>query len=533
MPPKQPCKFFQKGACRFGNNCKFSHEVAGALNDALAGKSETTTSFLNRTPDSLATEIRTDLQEFERIQLVPALSAYGLGLAPVNSIIEGRDMSADELRLQYLEAVATNSVAQYDTEIELRKKDMAYCVSEVRSNASLAARYQQLGISHRDTIKPFIKKSLAESMNDLKNQPASMSGSNPFGGGANPFGSTSSSAFGNTQGGFGSGGASSAFGNTQNTSAGFGSTGFGNAANSLGFSSLGFGSSNAPQSGFGNSGIGSKPAASTGAFGSQGFGSLSMGAFGSQGAGGAFGQLAASNPTSQGSSGFGLSGFGLQSTAPATQNATGFGLSGFGLSGFGQAGFGSGASSGSAFGLTGFGSKPQTSGAFGSSGFGQSATAATPFGSNSANPPSSGFGGAQTQSPFGSLNNTQSAFGTNAPSAFGSTGNSQLAFGGLSGFGQSNAPLGGANSSASPFGSSGFGQTASANDFQNKSVTSAPTSGGFGSQPAGNAFGNSNGQTALVSSGLEEYDPEVENAFKASAFQLGKVPEVAPPAIYC
>lgn len=540
MLSKPICKFYQKGYCRNGDRCKFLH---GESNDvAPSNRIATQQQFMSRDPSSLAKEIRDDLDEYKYIQMNPALTAYGTGEFAINNLIAGRDLSPDELRIQYMEAVQTNKLDEFIRTMELKKKDMEYCINEIRKKDSVAARYQQVGITHRDTIKPFIEKSVEQSIAELQNTLGNNSNGgafgsapNPFGASANPFGA---SAFGNSASGFGSSGFSnSGLGNSNNTSSNgaFGSSGFGNAGTNGGSKTeSAFGSSGFGSSGFGNSGFGS--GATGGAFGIQktttGFGSAGFGltgtssAFGSSGTG-AFSLQLANAPSGQ-------STLGNNSGFNNTMSTSAFGSSGFGSSGFGAA-------------------KPISSGAFGSSGFGSSGFGQSSFGSSVASttqsafgqsngssigqtPAIGGLGSSGTTSAFGApaapQNQTQSAFGTSNANTFPSATQSQInAFGQPATAAQSTSSVFGQASTAA-FGSSGFGSS------------QGTTTSAFGQAPAGNTnpfgslqqnsiaqFGGSSGGAASVA--LDKFDPEVSDAFLAANFELGKVPDVPPPPQVC
>ena len=549
---KLPCKYYANGNCKFGNNCKFAH-VNNNNNNNNNNSGQNGGSVLQKfiSPNTLydkTSQIKQDLNDYKLFQSNPVLSSYGLGYPAVNNLILGRDLSYEENRLQYLEAVASNSVPEYEKNIDSRRKDMNYCIDHLRGQEQHAARYQQKSAEPNvGTPKPFIPRTLEENIAQYSNQ-----GSNAFGSangqnnsfGAKPFGSTS------TSGAFGA--QSNPFDPKPNAGSGFGNSGFGGS---------GFGNSNTSTlSAFGGGAFG-KPASTTpSAFGASSTGS----AFGSTGFGSA--QPAASSESAFGSTGFG------NSKPAATTSAFGAPSTG---SAFGSTGFGNPqatTSSGSAFGSSGFG-KPSTGSAFGSSGFGN-APSGSAFGS-------SAFGNASTSGASGTTGFGQSGFGL-------STNNtSSLPFGNLnndnkvSPFGATNN-----NNSSGAFGASGFGTGAASNPFgsaaekgaspfgttSNQSTTLAfGTSNNsnlvFGqSSSNGNAFGSSNNPPQQFGSGnngsgftnnaapfgqsgfdslsvqppqasndtsLDEYDPKVLEAFSATKFELGRIPEVPPPTALC
>lgn len=553
---KLPCKFYATGNCKFGNNCKFAHVNNNNSN------SQNNASVLEKfiSPNTLydkTSQIKQDLSDYKLLQSNPVLSSYGLGFPAVNNLIQGRDLSYEEIRLQYLEAVASNSIPEYERNIEARRKDMDYCVDRIRGQEQVAARYQQKSAEPNvGPAKPFIPLSLEENIAQFSNP-----GNNAFGSAndqSNPFGATT----------FGNAGSSGAFGaqlnpfeSKSNTGSGFGNSGFGNSntnnQSALGGSGGAFGKPasttpsafGAPSTGsaFGSTGFGSaQPTASSGAaFGSSGFSNskpaATTSAFGAPSTGSAFGSSGFGSAQPSGSA-FGSSGF-SNSKPAATTSA--FGAPSTGKA-FGSTGFGN-PPSGSAFGSSGFGNASTSSGsapdrsAFGQSGFGQPTNnttnlpfgnlnndnKASPFGSANGNNATSAFGagglgsGSTGSNPFGSsAGKGASPFGTmsnqNTTLAFAPSANTNLAFG--QGSTNGNA-FGASNNTTQQFGSGNNGS-----GFANNSALLG--------QPG---FGSSSTQPSNVSNdtSLDEYDPKVLEAFSAAKFELGKIPEVPPPAMMC
>jgi hypothetical protein len=145
-----------------------------------------------------------------------------------------------------------------------------------------------------------------------------------------------------------------------------------------------------------------------------------------------------------------------------------------------------------------------------------------------------GFGGV-----FGSAQAAKPAFGQAQASAFGSTpfgsgASSTGGFGGgatgAGGF-NSSAPFGAAAVAAAPSGFGGAGPSAHMPFGQQPSAafgqpsTLAPT--GFPSPAAGSGPG------AGAGAGPGESDPEAEVAWRAAAFVKGRIPEHAPPPMFC
>lgn len=601
---RQICKYYANGNCKFGNSCRFSHEDP---KDLTKKKGYTLQDFISpKELNNLTESIRLGLNEYKQFASTPVLSSFGLGHPAVNNLIDGRDVSFEELRLQYLEASQNNTLGELERQLELRKKDMEYCINHIRGKENLAARYQQKSAEPGAQLpKPFVPLSVDESLARLSQQPNALGNGNAAA--ANPFGQSSFGSSGqHNPFAVGATPSKSPFGtqNQANTNAGTSSSLSGGQS---GFSAFGkgsiglsgFGTANSGLSGFGLSGFGNANTAAAGAatpgfglsgFGLSGFGKPSTGqsAFGLSGFGlSGFGQ-AASGQTASGQagsgqsqsafglpgfglSGFGLSGFGQSASGQAGSGQSAFGLPGFGLSGFGLSGFGKPSTGQSAFGLSGLGQS-----GFGLSGFGKASTGQSSFGltgfgktgadqSGSTNSP---FGNSAPQSnanlsPFASLGSTGarasggSAFGTSGFGLFGNNaqgkpGDTNAATPGFSAFSSSannqpnqSSPFGSLAKGASPFGSapSNTQNTQNQNNNTNSPFGSAPKTAAsslqFPSAFGGGSFTSNQGTTGVNGSassapGLEElkqYDPKVTEAFQATKFELGLVPEV-PPLLY-
>ncbi|KAI7964864.1 hypothetical protein MJO29_002962 [Puccinia striiformis f. sp. tritici] len=437
QPIMAVCSYFLKGSCKFGNTCRFSHVIDGAnktaSNNSLPG------------PDSFETISRTMQDDLSNEKPLYCLSVYSPHKSAMN-MIDGTDMSPEELRFQAYQARANDTTSQYVAHESQLLQQMDSVIKMVAQNP-------------RESYKHFYHTQLSlNHPNSTFRKPTP--GVNSFG--ASSFGSSNQpSAFGQATSAFG-GSSTGAFG-------AFSSQG---AASTV--SAFGQPSSVRPAvSAFGQqtSAFGTAPSTQPGAV--TAFGQLS--AFGGSSAPSAFGGSSAPSAFGQPSQ------FGTASAFGATSQpgATAFGAT---TSQPGAAAFG--ATSTQQTGVTAFGMAAQPTGpsAFGTaaqptggSAFGvtSQATGATAFGTNNQSGP----------------NNSVSAFGQTAPnnpvSAFGQPSNPGASFGQPSLFGQSQAPS--AFGKPSAFGQSAFGQSAAFGtptaNLPTTSATSAFGQSAFSSSP--------------------------------------------------
>ncbi|KAJ9095066.1 hypothetical protein QFC20_006754, partial [Naganishia adeliensis] len=361
------------------------------------------------------------------------LSSFGNKYDPC--IISGIDVSPEELRCKYVEAVKAGNVDAYMAEEQRLISNANAMYQSALANPAQAA--QQINQLHT--------KTLAQRAGGQTTTPASGSAFGSSGAfGATP---TTTTPFGTIPASTGS-----AFGAATPAPAGsgFGQSGFGKTTGGGAFGASSFGASSAfgqpaatatpfgqpastavpaPGTGFGQSAFG-QPAKPASAFGSgSAFGASPSGAPNSAfGSTSAFGQPAVPATTVPSTSGaFGQSAFGAK---PATTTGGAFGQSAFGsANAFGAppapVATTSTATPGGAFGA--FSAPPPASGsafgstsAFGSGGFAQPATGGSAFGSTSAFGQSSAFGAPATTgtSTGGSAFGSSSAFGqTPAPTS--------------------------------------------------------------------------------------------------------------------
>lgn len=123
---KPPCKFYPN--CRKGNSCQFSHEKSNGGAQALTGTvgaTETVANFTNQnTLDNKANQIKQDMKDYKSFA-GNVTSSYGLAHPAVNNLIDGRDLSFEELRLKYNEAMTGGGgtlISDYEREMDMRQR---------------------------------------------------------------------------------------------------------------------------------------------------------------------------------------------------------------------------------------------------------------------------------------------------------------------------------------------------------------------------------------------------------------------------
>lgn len=470
-------------------------------------------SFINANSFSkIEKTVINDLKDSELFQKSPLSSAYSYGPPCAVNLVQDRDLSAEEARFQFYQARQNGTSNQYEVEMSARGKDMEKCFSHIRSHHDWAARFMQKSTRElKETGQLTMKSGFINFPLDLSGQSGStMNTSSTFG--QNPFTQTSST-FGSTSGAFGQG-------TSQNNSQPFSSGGTSGA----------FGGPSSTGQGLG------------GVFGKPNFGGSSS-AFGAQPAANTFNAFGSSMTT--------------QATAPSG-------------SVFGQPQFGSGQATGSAFGAPKFGNTSvagntfggQSGSAFGTPSFGSSqkftaaSTANSPFSSlqNNAAANNSLGESAQSSSPFGSLQNKSSGTSNTSPfaslqkdntpgitaSPFASLQNGKNTMNSGNAFGQP------ANANAIPFGNMNttntFGSQANGtSSFSNSSAFNNGVRSPFAQNTTASTTSmpmTTNGTVPKFAQGLpskedslktEDLDKQTLEQFQASAFTLGKVPDVPPP----
>ncbi|WBF11171.1 hypothetical protein N7582_000392 [Saccharomyces uvarum] len=487
---KTPCKYFQRGQCKFGNRCKFSHVYTNSDTNSNSNNDITTendsglnnfSNFIDpRNLDLIKRDLTSDMNSAFSIQFTPLSSSYSLGFPCTLNLISGRDYSPEEARHQYYEAQRTGTLPQYEQEMRSRALDMQKCIDHVKKHADWGARYLQKNSDSMTRSAQHQRAITQDFINfpldlNASNNPAVMSSfGNPFTSGVkpnlsntngmNPFTAnvTNNNAMGASAFGQPSfGGANATAGGT--TASAFGAPQFGaNTSNTANTTMSAFGSttSTAKPSAFGAPAFGSAAPANanapptTSAFGAPSFGSSGFGS------GAATANPFSKAPSSMGSA-FGQAGFGLNGAAATTPSVTNNNM-------------------GSAFGAL----------------QNKTVTSSSPFGSMQQNtlPNSSSASSAFGKPAFGAASNTQSAFGTNqnkttsagagaAPfGSFGVSSNNKSPFGNLqNGAPPVSSPFGFTNSEANSNGNNSPFVATNNQAVSNKSPFGMAATGTFGS----------------------------------------------------
>ncbi|KAI9014499.1 hypothetical protein CLU79DRAFT_848056 [Phycomyces nitens] len=465
------CKFFLENRCTRGSSCSFEHTRPGVKQGAVS------TEKYNE--QSLKLGLKDERPTWQ-------LSVFGPAKEEPNLIV-GTDRSPEEDRVLYYQSMRTTG----NTNQFIANHDEAVKAMETQVNAIL--NDPKGALKHYETQK-----------------------ANNAGGFGKPAGTSFAPFLGSGGGAFGGGG--------------FGQSGGG----AFGQSSSGAFGQPAAGGAFGQPAAGGafgQPAAGGGAFGQPAGG----GAFGQPAGGGAFGQPAGGGAFGQPAAGgaFGQPAGGAFGQKPASGSA-------FGTTS--TLGSGSAFGSTSALGGGAFGQKP----AVGASAFGTTSTlgSGSAFGSTSALGSGSAFGTTSTLGGGGGAFGQKpaagaSAFGTPSTLGGGSTFGSTSALGAGSTFGSTSALGGGTFGQKPAVVGSAFGATSTLGATQQTpafgQTTPVATNNAFKPATPFGALPPQPSTTTPVSAGapatentLSSDDPNMI-AFKAPAFELGKIPEIPPP----
>ncbi|SCV72779.1 BQ2448_4316 [Microbotryum intermedium] len=118
-----PCKYYPLGQCRNGNSCRFSHANPSSTSNAAPSNP-------GFTSESIKIDLTTDRPSY-------ALSSYGPG--KTGNLIKDQDLSPEELRLSYYNAVKANNPSLYPEEGLVNKAEQT--VKSILADLPAAYRF--------------------------------------------------------------------------------------------------------------------------------------------------------------------------------------------------------------------------------------------------------------------------------------------------------------------------------------------------------------------------------------------------------
>ncbi|KAK9363227.1 hypothetical protein V1504DRAFT_446676 [Lipomyces starkeyi] len=155
---KTPCYFYKQGNCARGDSCPFLHEGANtAQSQAKQSKYSNALNVVDNSDFSLSDFDRQEFQEIVSRPPVYFYSSFAVTKGGHRGIINGRDISPEELRYFAYESKEMGEYETYEAIADIARQDMLNLLKFISNNMDKAERYIEIARQRSDSeIKNFL-----------------------------------------------------------------------------------------------------------------------------------------------------------------------------------------------------------------------------------------------------------------------------------------------------------------------------------------------------------------------------------------
>ncbi|KAK9388928.1 hypothetical protein V1515DRAFT_596541 [Lipomyces mesembrius] len=155
---KTPCYFYKQGNCAKGDSCPFLHEKANtAQSQAQQSKYSNALNVVDNSDFSLSDFDREEFHEIVSRPPVYYYSSFAVTKGGHRGIINGRDISPEELRYFAYESKEMGEYETYQAIADIARQDMLNLFKFINNNMDKAERYIEIARQRSDSeIKNFL-----------------------------------------------------------------------------------------------------------------------------------------------------------------------------------------------------------------------------------------------------------------------------------------------------------------------------------------------------------------------------------------